>query len=48
LGYSIIQDIRAAYPQVNQIQITLKKHQPAIGGLMDFSGVTISYPEDFS
>jgi len=44
----IIQDIRAAFPQVSQIRITLKKHQPAIGGLMDFSGVTISYPEDFS
>jgi dihydroneopterin aldolase len=48
LGYGIIQDIRAAYPKVSKIRITLKKHQPAIGGLMDFSGVTISYPEDFS
>jgi dihydroneopterin aldolase len=48
LGYGIIQDIRAAYPQVSQIRITLKKHQPAIGGLVDFSGVTVSYPEDFS
>lgn len=48
LGYGIIQDIRAAYPQAIQIHITLKKHQPAIGGLVDFSGVTVSYPEDFS
>jgi dihydroneopterin aldolase len=48
LGYGIIQDIRAAYPQASQIRLTLKKHQPAIGGLVDFSGVTISYPEDFS
>jgi hypothetical protein len=33
---------------VNHIRITLKKQQPAIGGLVDFSGVTLSYPEDFS
>lgn len=48
LGYGIIQDIRAAYPQTSKIRITLKKHQPAIGGLVDFSGVCVSYPEDFS
>jgi dihydroneopterin aldolase len=48
LGYGIIQDIRAAYPEVRQLRITLKKQQPAIGGLVDFSGVTLFYPEDFS
>lgn len=48
LGFGIIQDIRIAYPQVSQIRITLNKHQPAIGGLVAFSGVTVSYPEDFS
>jgi dihydroneopterin aldolase len=48
LGYGIVQDIRAAYPEVDQIRITLKKQQPAIGGLVDFSGVSLSYPEDFT
>ncbi len=48
LGYGIVQDIRAAYPEVYQIRITLKKQQPAIGGLVDFSGVSLSYPEDFT
>jgi dihydroneopterin aldolase len=48
LGYGIIQDIRAAYPEVSQVRITLKKQQPAIGGLVDFSGVILSYPEDFT
>ena len=48
LGYSIIQDIREAYPEVSQLRITLKKQQPAIGGLVDFSGVSLSYPEDFT
>ena len=48
LGYGIIQDIRAAYPEVRQLRITLKKQQPAIGGLVDFSGVSLSYPEDFT
>ena len=48
LGYCIIKDILAAYPEVSQLRITLKKHQPAIGGLVDFSGITLSYPEDFS
>jgi dihydroneopterin aldolase len=48
LGYGIVQDIRAAFPEVDQIRITLKKQQPAIGGLVDFSGVSLSYPEDFT
>jgi len=48
LGYGIVLDIRAAFPEVDQIRITLKKQQPAIGGLVDFSGVSLSYPEDFT
>ena len=48
LGYTIIQDIVSAYPDVEQVQVTLKKHHPALGGLTDFSSVTVSYPEDFA
>lgn len=48
LGYTIIKDIRSAYPDLKQVQVTIKKHHPALGGLTEFSAVTVSYPEDFA
>jgi dihydroneopterin aldolase len=48
LGYTIIQDIVSAYPDLEQVNVTIKKHHPALGGLTDFSSVTVSYPEDFA
>ncbi len=47
LGHGILVDILQAYPQVKQITIKLKKHQPAMGGLVDFSSVTVQFPQDF-
>jgi 7,8-dihydroneopterin aldolase/epimerase/oxygenase len=48
LGHLIIQDILKAYPQVVSISLTLKKHHPALGGLVKYSAVTVSYPEDYA
>lgn len=48
LGHRIVSDILAAYPQVKTVKLTLKKHHPALGGIVQFSSVTVSYPEDFS
>lgn len=48
LGYGIIQDILKAYPALELVYITVKKHHPALGGLTQFSAVTVSYPADFA
>lgn len=47
LGHVIITDILEAYPRATRITLTLKKHHPALGGLVKFSSVTVSYPEDY-
>lgn len=47
LGHVIITDILEVYPQASRITLTLKKHHPALGGLVKFSAVTVSYPEDY-
>lgn len=47
LGHLIVQDILKEYPQTMKIRLTLKKHHPALGGLVDFSSVQIQYPEDY-
>ncbi len=47
LGYLIIQDILETYPKTEKVNLTLKKHHPALGGLVKHSAVTVRYPEDF-
>ena len=47
LGKMIVQDILSAFPETKKVKITLKKHHPALGGLVKYSSVTIFYPEDF-
>ncbi len=47
LAYRIAEEINAAYP-VKQIRITVKKPSVAIGGLVDYSAVSIvREPSDF-
>jgi len=48
LGHGIIKDILQAYPALELVHITVKKHHPALGGLTQFSAVTVSYPADFA
>ncbi len=47
LGHLIIQDILKAFPQTKKVKITLKKHHPALGGLVKHSAVTVLFPEDY-
>ncbi len=47
LGHMIVTDILAEFPKTKKIIITLKKHHPALGGLVKHSAVTILYPEDY-
>jgi dihydroneopterin aldolase len=47
LGHGMIVDILETYPHVKQISVKLKKHQPALGGLVSFSSVTVQFPQDY-
>jgi len=48
LGHMIVSDILEVYPNITQIRLTLKKHHPSLGGLVNFSAVQIQYPEDYA
>src|SRR5690606_3118524 len=48
LGHRIISDILEAYPKVPSVRLTLTTHHPALGGIVQYSAVTVCYPEDFS
>ena len=47
LGYLMIKDILKAYPESYEIQVIIKKHNPALGGVVNFSVVEVVYPRDF-
>lgn len=47
LAHLIIQDALEEFPRIQDIQITIKKQQPAVGGLVQYSSVTVFYPEDY-
>jgi dihydroneopterin aldolase len=48
LGHRIVSDILVAYPKVKSVRLTLKKHHPALGGIVQYSAVTVCFPEDFA
>src|SRR5690606_16609475 len=48
LAHRIISDILEAYPKVTSVLLTLKKHHSALGGIVQYSAVTVCYTEDFS
>ncbi len=47
LGYLIVKDIVKSYPDTKTVNLTLKKHHPALGGLVKHSSVTVRFPGDF-
>lgn len=47
LGHLIVQDIMEVYPLTIRVRLTIKKHHPALGGLVDFSAVQVQFPEDY-
>lgn len=48
LAHLMIQDIIKAYPDTSHICVVIKKHNPAIGGVVNYSVVEVNYPEDYS
>jgi dihydroneopterin aldolase len=47
LGHLMIEDILKAYPDSKEIQVIIKKHNPALGGVVNFSVVEVAYPRDY-
>ncbi|RZS97069.1 dihydroneopterin aldolase [Cecembia calidifontis] len=47
LAHLMIKDIRTAFPDIKSVSITIKKHNPALGGVVNYSVVTVTYPDDY-
>lgn len=47
LAHLMIKDILLAFPSLKSVSITIKKHNPALGGVVNYSVVTVNYPEDY-
>ncbi|AWW29902.1 dihydroneopterin aldolase [Echinicola strongylocentroti] len=47
LAHLMVQDILSAYPKLQRIDIIIKKHNPALGGVVNYSVVKVSYPLDY-
>lgn len=47
LAHLMIQDIVKAYPNLDEVQIIIKKHNPALGGVVNYSVVKVTYPDDY-
>ena len=47
LAHLMISDILSAYPNLISIQVVIKKHNPALGGVVNYSVVQVDYPEDY-
>ncbi len=47
LAHLMIKDITAVFPRIDRVTIAIKKHNPPLGGVVNFSVVTVSYPEDY-
>ncbi|MGY6558332.1 MAG: dihydroneopterin aldolase [Nitritalea sp.] len=48
LAHLMIADIRAAYPACTVVEVKIKKHNPPLGGVVNFSVVTVRFPEDYT
>jgi len=47
LAHLMVEDILKAYPDVASVQIIIKKHNPALGGVVNYSVIKVAYPEDY-
>ncbi|AGA76404.1 dihydroneopterin aldolase [Echinicola vietnamensis] len=47
LAHLMLQDILKVYPNLESIDIIIKKHNPALGGVVNYSVVKVSYPADY-
>jgi len=47
LAHLMIQDILKTYPDLFEVRIVIKKHNPALGGVVNYSVVEVTYPDDY-
>jgi len=47
LAHLMIKDILKVYPNLVSIRVIIKKHNPALGGVVNYSVVEVCYPEDY-
>jgi 7,8-dihydroneopterin aldolase/epimerase/oxygenase len=47
LAHLIIQDVLKIYPECQEIEVQIKKHNPPLGGLVNQSLVTVQFPKDY-
>lgn len=47
LAHLMIQDILKVYPNLNSVKVVIKKHNPALGGVVNYSVVEVNHPEDY-
>jgi 7,8-dihydroneopterin aldolase/epimerase/oxygenase len=47
VAHLIIKDATEAFTEIQTLAITIKKQQPAVGGQVSFSSVTVNFPEDY-
>lgn len=47
LCHLMIQDILEVYPTAASIEVKIKKHNPAIGGVVNYAVVNVKYPDDY-
>ena len=47
LGHLMIKDILIAYPKIQKVNVIIKKHNPALGGVVNYSVINVSFPEDY-
>lgn len=47
VAHLIIQDTTETFPEIRSMAVTIKKQQPAVGGLVNFSSITVNFPEDY-
>ncbi|WP_194774245.1 dihydroneopterin aldolase [Pararhodonellum marinum] len=47
LAHLMVKDILVAYPHAEEISIRIKKHNPALGGVVNYSVIEVNYPLDY-
>ncbi len=47
LAHLMIQDILKTYPDLFEVRVVIKKHNPALGGVVNYSVVEVTYPDDY-
>ncbi|MFC4874344.1 dihydroneopterin aldolase [Negadavirga shengliensis] len=47
LAHLMVQDILKIYPNLIKVRVVIKKHNPSLGGVVNYSVVEVKYPDDY-